>query len=654
MKTLLILLSLIITIHANPLNIDLTKVEQEYLDSIETIPMCYNTTFRPYTMLKDGKPIGVSVDYLKKVEKRINKKFKFIYANSIKKQLRMVYEKKCSTIPLVQTSPQIIPFINATTTAGKDNLVLITKINVPYIFNMEKLKNKKIGIYRAAYHIADYLRKRNPNINYIKIEGNGLKEVENGDLFGSIGTSVIMNYNLTTRYKHSLKVMTVYDDSYMEGSIGVHSDEPILLSILNKAIATIDKVTQDEIFDKWIDTKYEKVIDYTLTYQILFISFLVLSGTLYWTRRLSKANKATASALKELELTQEGLKKSEEKFRTLFNLSPIMIDAFDKNGYCTLWNKECEKVFGWTIDEINEYDNTLALFYPDQKVQAEVIASFSDTSPIFREWYPLDKEGNTKVTLWANIKLPNGEIINVGHDITEQRAIELEILEKTNQLLVTEKLLSEANNTLETKIKEAIEEIQSKDILLQNQSRLAQMGEMIAMIAHQWRQPLSAIGSAMMSIRVTQKMQKREFDDIVKRERFLEFNEQKIIQVSEHVAFLSETIDNFRDFFKPDKVKEEIDPHILIAKTLTLIQSSIDSKAIELTQQLNATKKITIYENQLMQVIINLIKNAIDNFEINETKNPNISITLQQDTLQTTFNFYNLFYPYPLCFFNTI
>lgn len=122
------------------------------------------------------------------------------------------------------------------------------------------------------------------------------------------------------------------------------------------------------------------------------------------------------------------LRKVEERYRTLFDNAPILIDAFDVNGKCVLWNRECEKVFGWKKDEINEHENTLALFYPDPDVQKEVIETvISKPAAIFREWHPITKDGKTLTMMWANFTLPDGLVINLGYDITERKMMEEEL-----------------------------------------------------------------------------------------------------------------------------------------------------------------------------------------------------------------------------------
>ena len=122
---------------------------------------------------------------------------------------------------------------------------------------------------------------------------------------------------------------------------------------------------------------------------------------------------------------QKDLKESEELFRTICENAPILIDSFDQNGHCTLWNKHCEKVFGWTIDEVNSYEDTLALFYPDQEIKAQVLKTIiAEPDEHFREWQPLTKSGKPVTTMWANFKLPNGKVVSLGHDITERKEAE--------------------------------------------------------------------------------------------------------------------------------------------------------------------------------------------------------------------------------------
>jgi PAS domain S-box-containing protein len=120
--------------------------------------------------------------------------------------------------------------------------------------------------------------------------------------------------------------------------------------------------------------------------------------------------------------TENALKSSEERFRTIYENSPVLMDAFDAKGRCVLWNKECQKVFGWTIKEINAHKEPLALFYPDPIVRKQVLKTVSkEPSQIFKEWRPVTKKGKELVVMWANFRLPGGLVMNLGYDITERK-----------------------------------------------------------------------------------------------------------------------------------------------------------------------------------------------------------------------------------------
>lgn len=132
---------------------------------------------------------------------------------------------------------------------------------------------------------------------------------------------------------------------------------------------------------------------------------------------------------------EKKLKESEEKFKTIFENAPILINSFNTNGKCILWNKECEKTFGYTIEEVNQADDPLSLFYPDDEVRAELIKTIvSEPDITFHEWNPITRYGKTLSTLWANIRISDKMTIGVGHDITERKQAEESLLQNNNHL----------------------------------------------------------------------------------------------------------------------------------------------------------------------------------------------------------------------------
>ena len=162
--------------------------------------------------------------------------------------------------------------------------------------------------------------------------------------------------------------------------------------------------------------------------------------------------------------------------------------------------------------------------------------------------------------------------------------------------------LKELNEELEVRIEEEIKKSREKDKQMLKQSKLAQMGEMISMIAHQWRQPLSAISSTGVSMLLKAKLNKLD------KKLTMELA-QNVIDYSQH---LSNTIDDFREFFKQNKEKRETSCDEVVISTLHIVEESIKNKNIKIVKELNSSQTFNTYPNELKQVVLNLIKNAED------------------------------------------
>ncbi|MFT5661799.1 MAG: signal transduction histidine kinase [Sulfurimonas sp.] len=187
------------------------------------------------------------------------------------------------------------------------------------------------------------------------------------------------------------------------------------------------------------------------------------------------------------------------------------------------------------------------------------------------------------------------------------------------------------NNTLEERISQTVEENRKKNLLLQQQSKLALMGEMLSMIAHQWRQPLGAIGSSIITLQLQLKSKRVDFTKQGEVTKYIEEVEGKYLKINEYVQFLSITIDDFKNFFKPNNKKELVSVLSPIKKALQLIEVSMKKEGIKILTNFHSNQSLYIYQNELIQVILNILKNSEDNFVEKKVLNPEIHILTKNE-----------------------
>jgi len=163
------------------------------------------------------------------------------------------------------------------------------------------------------------------------------------------------------------------------------------------------------------------------------------------------------------------------------------------------------------------------------------------------------------------------------------------------------------------------QEIREQQAILTQQSRLAALGEMIGNIAHQWRQPINSLGLIV--------------QDLKEAYRFGELNQSYVETISakamEQIHYMSNTIDDFRNFFNPDKDKKMFSLNKSIQNTKNILKQGIRNNSIEC--EISIPKDIFIYgyKNEFSQVIFNLLSNARDAVMSNKPKTPKIKIQVK-------------------------
>ena len=166
-----------------------------------------------------------------------------------------------------------------------------------------------------------------------------------------------------------------------------------------------------------------------------------------------------------------------------------------------------------------------------------------------------------------------------------------------------------------------LSELKKNEKILLEQSKLAAMGEMVSIIAHQWRQPLSAIGSIITRIKL--KYNLKDID--------LSTYDEKLTQINNYIQYMSNTIDHFRDFLIKDSKKDLIKLEQIVNNTYSLIQNSFDLIGIKvIINPSESLENIYLYKNDLIQVILNILNNAKDALVLNNISNPQITIKFSQ------------------------
>lgn len=124
--------------------------------------------------------------------------------------------------------------------------------------------------------------------------------------------------------------------------------------------------------------------------------------------------------------TARTLTKLERQYRHLFEQAPILVNAFNDENRCVIWNAECAKLFNRTNEEMLQHPDPLSLLYPDPDVRIQILKNRKDpmSGSVFTEWHPQHRDGTRLTTLWASVPMQDGVIFNIGVNITERKQTE--------------------------------------------------------------------------------------------------------------------------------------------------------------------------------------------------------------------------------------
>ena len=558
--------------------------EKKYLKEKKELKVCVNYDWTPYEFIENGKFKGISADFLKLISKELSLPIKVIKEGEQKNVKKFLRNRKCDIKPIFLRGRKTNLPIFATTSYLKDSLVLVTKIKEPFFDNLNIHKEKTFAISKGFRRLKLVITDKYPDIKLVEVEtiDDGLKMVVEGKVFGYFNTSVVSAYHLQKDYYDNLKIVNKLAN--LKFGFAITNNNKTLYILFERILKNISNEEKNKIIHRWVAIKYEERFNYTLILRILIAVFLLVLLFLYKQYLLKKINiilkervdektKKLAQSKKELEFLNQTLEqKVQDKTKELNNknqelqqyldvIDDIEIGLFivDLDFKVRYMNKTMIKWFGNQqnkicyksvagIDEVCPYCKINDVIKFDKKVR----------------YSPVTPNGQTFDIIAAPIHNLDGTIskMEVIRNVTEQNDLQEQLFQ---------------------------------------QSKMASMGEMIGNIAHQWRQPIAIISMWANNIMVDIDME--------------EINEKNLREYAKNINIqtqhLSQTIDDFRNFFAPNKEKTTFTLQNSIDKTMNLLTASFKTNNIKVIKNIeNLT--ITSLENELTQALLNIIKNAKD------------------------------------------
>ncbi len=292
-----------------------------------------------------------------------------------------------------------------------------------------------------------------------------------------------------------------------------------------------------------------------------------------------------------------------------------IVSKTDINGIITFVNDEFCKISGYSREELIGQNHNIVR-HPDvprenfKRLWDTILAKKTFKSTVKN----LAKDGrtfyvNTTIVPILDEKGAIEEFIAIRYDVTkevelkmalERKERELELLNRTLEERVRQQTreLYELNRHLEERVREEVAKNEEKQKMLMLQSRMAGLGQMMANIAHQWRQPLTELALILFNLKKAALA-----NDRAQIERHYQ-------DARSTISSMSATIDDFTDFFRPNRPRGSFAPALSVQDALKIVRHSFDRLGIEIELDLDESLRIEGVRNELAQVVINLLQNA--------------------------------------------
>ncbi|MEI6306108.1 MAG: GAF domain-containing protein [Deltaproteobacteria bacterium] len=316
----------------------------------------------------------------------------------------------------------------------------------------------------------------------------------------------------------------------------------------------------------------------------------------------------------ERKLLLEKLHESNQFNQQIINGANEGIVVYDLNLHYQVWNPFMERISGMKAEEvIGRHPLEVFPFLKEAGVveRLKKVLAGESVAP-FDFPYHVMQSGKSGWATDSTVPLldSKGAVIGLIGAVSE-----------ISDYKSYEEALVRLNENLEARVAEEVQKNREKDKIMIHQGRMAEMGEMISNIAHQWRQPLNNLALML-----------QDLDSLNSHgELTPEALHQEVEKAVGVIIYLSHTIDDFRFFFLKDREKSRFSINLAIDKAVNLLTPGLNSHNINISVEASEVIEVVGYANEYSQAVLNIINNARDVLIERKVERPEIAIRILKE-----------------------
>jgi diguanylate cyclase (GGDEF)-like protein len=298
-------------------DVSFSDSERAYLKQRKVIRMCVTPDWMPYEAInKQGRLVGMTADFVALLEDRLDARWELVPTTTWEESLDNAKARNCDVLTLAAQTPAREEYLRFTTPYVNFPSVIATRTEELFVESIAQVKDRRLGVVKG-YAIGKSLRQRYPDANLVEVDSilDGLERVRSQDIFGFIDSAPTIGYAIRELGYPDVKIAGK-TEFVRELSMAVRNDDPLLYSVIDKAVRATTAEERQKIYAKWISVEYVSSTNYLLIGQILLGVLLVLAFFVYQNRRLARFNRdiqmANADAAKKNELLLEKTRELEQ------------------------------------------------------------------------------------------------------------------------------------------------------------------------------------------------------------------------------------------------------------------------------------------------------------------------------------------------------